>query len=62
MRWAGHVVGMEDRRSTYIVLISEGRSRRRQDTIIKELKSSGKPWTGPIWHWLGTSDSLLPMQ
>jgi len=67
MRCAGHLVRMEDRRSTYTVLILEGkgplrRPRCRQDNIIKELQSSGKPWTGLIWHWLGTSGSLLPMQ
>jgi hypothetical protein len=58
---------MEDRRSIYTVLIPEGkgplgRTRCRQDNdIIKELKSFGKAWTGLIWHWLGTSGSLLPM-
>ena len=67
-RWAGHVARIEDRRSTYTVLIPEGkgplgRPRRRQDNdIIEELKSSGKAWNGLIWHWLGTSGRLLPMQ
>jgi len=60
MRWAGHVVRMEDIRSVYRVLIgkSEGNrllgraTRRWEDNIKMGLQEVGA-WTGSCWLRIG---------
>jgi hypothetical protein len=67
MRWAGHVVGMGEKRNVCRILVGKpegkrqlGRPRRRWvDSIKIHLRGDGMVWTGSIWLRIGTSGGLL---
>jgi hypothetical protein len=69
MRWAGHVIGIGERRGVYRVLVGkpEGkrsleRPRRRRDDIIKmnlQELGWGRTWTGLGWLRIGTGVSIM---
>jgi len=71
MRWAGHVAGMEERRSVYRVLVGKpegkrplGRPRRRWEENIKWIfrKWDVGIWTGSSWLRIGTGGGKLLMR
>jgi hypothetical protein len=68
VRWAGHVVCMGERRSTYRILVGKPEGTRpledprlRGRIILKWIleRQDGVVWTGLIWFRIVTSGELL---